>query len=61
MDLQDFETETRELKTKLSVQISVSKGAFNTAGEVLQYVVEKGWVSEEQLMGYGGEYSILSQ
>ena len=60
-DLQVFDAETKELKTKLSVQTSVSKGGFSTAGEVLQYVVQKGWVSEEQVMGYGGEYSMLSQ
>ena len=59
--LHEFEKETKDLKFRLNVKTSVDKGAFSTAAEVLQYVIQKGWVSEEQVMGYGSESSILSR
>ena len=60
-NLTDFQKITTELKRRLNVRTKVENGAFENAADVLQYIADKGWVSEEQLEGYGVDSTILSQ
>ena len=59
-ELSKFEDLTRELKKKLNPLFKVENGAFTTAEDVYQYVVEKEWISAEQVAALQEDSSILS-
>ena len=48
-ELAHFEVETSEMKRRLDPRTLVKNGAFSSAGEIYQYVVEQGWITAEQL------------
>jgi serine/threonine-protein kinase haspin len=58
--MMDFERETRELQSKLNVRTLKENGAFMKAQDVLEYVAQKGWVSEEQLVESGVDTTFMS-
>ncbi|PMD52536.1 uncharacterized protein K444DRAFT_543262 [Hyaloscypha bicolor E] len=60
-ELTEFKNQTKELKTRLDPRTLVKNGAFETAGGVLDFVWEKGWVSQEQLEERGVDTTILSE
>jgi serine/threonine-protein kinase haspin len=60
-ELKEFQGQTKEFKTKLDPRTAVHNGAFESAQEVLMFVVEKGWVSQEQLEERGVDSSFLSE
>ena len=53
--LKEFLAQTKELRTRMDTR--TKEGAFGSAQEVLVYVVEQGWVSEEQLEERGVDSS----
>jgi serine/threonine-protein kinase haspin len=48
-ELAHFEVETSEMKRRLDPRTLVKNGAFSSAKEIYQYVVEQGWITAEQL------------
>ncbi|KAH8751892.1 hypothetical protein BGZ57DRAFT_101181 [Hyaloscypha finlandica] len=60
-ELREFKNQTKELKTRLDPRTLVKNGAFETAGGALDFVWEKGWVSQEQLEERGVDTTILSE
>ena len=60
-ELREFKNQTKKLKTRLDPRTLVKNGAFETAGGVLDFVWEKGWVSQEQLEERGVDTTILSE
>lgn len=59
--MSDFTQDTKELQSKLHVRTLPENGAFSTAQEVLEYVAQKGWVSQEQLEAQGVDSTFLSE
>ncbi len=59
--LAEFASDTKELNKRLDVRTKVENGAFMSATEVLNFVVLKGWVSEDQLERYGVDESTLGE
>jgi hypothetical protein len=39
----------------------VKNGGFETAEQVLEYTLEKGWITAEQLERYGSDTSSLAE
>jgi hypothetical protein len=56
-----FKQETRELSKRLDTRTKVENGAFSSAQEVMAYIAEMGWVSEEQVERYGVDSTMMSQ
>lgn len=56
-----FRQEIFEFNRRLNVQTLVKNGGFATAQEVLAFVVEKGWISQEQLEASGMDTTFLSE
>jgi hypothetical protein len=56
-----FKAETRELSKRLDTRTKGENGAFKSAQEVMFYIAEKGWVSEEQIERYGVDSTMMSQ
>jgi hypothetical protein len=56
-----FKKETRELNKRLHTRTKVENGAFTSAQEVMAYIAEMGWVSEEQIERYGVDSTMMSQ
>jgi serine/threonine-protein kinase haspin len=56
-----FKQETRELSKRLDTRTKVENGAFSSAQEVMAYIAEMGWVSEEQVEKYGVDSTMMSQ
>jgi serine/threonine-protein kinase haspin len=53
-ELSMFEKETKDLSSRLDYRSSVRKGAFSTALEVYQYVIQEGWITKEQVEEMSG-------
>jgi len=58
--LQRFKRDILELEHRLHPRVAVENGGFETAHGVLEFIVEQGWVTEQQLEGTDGESSWLS-
>lgn len=56
----EFLSDTKEFDRKLVPRTRTTKSSFGSASEVLQYMVEEGWVSVEQAESYGFDSSIFS-
>jgi serine/threonine-protein kinase haspin len=59
--LNHLTAEIKELQKRLNVKTKVANGAFTSAQEVLAFVVDAGWVTEEQLEKYGVDESTLGE
>ncbi|KAE8447137.1 hypothetical protein EG329_011121 [Mollisiaceae sp. DMI_Dod_QoI] len=60
--MKNLETETAELRRRLDTRTKIDNGAFSSAQDILLWMSEQGWVSEEQIAGEGGdETTFLSQ
>ena len=51
--IDDFVNETYELRIKLNPDRTFSEGAFRRSGEVLDFCVRQGWISEDDLSDLG--------
>ena len=59
-DLKNFISQTAELSKRMDPRTKIENGAFESATQVLEYVIEQGWVSCEQAEVVGtSEPSIL--
>lgn len=46
-----IEIEAKELKRRLDTRTKVENGAFSTAEDVLTWMIQAGWVTEDQIAG----------
>jgi serine/threonine-protein kinase haspin len=46
-----IEVEAKELKRRFDVRTKVVNGAFSTAEDVLTWMIQAGWVTEDQIAG----------
>jgi len=60
-DLDTFKGDIDELQHRLKPQTTVKNGGFETAEQVLEYALEKGWITAEQLERYGSDASSLAE
>ena len=58
--LNEFLRDTEEFEKKLTPRTLHTYGGFNSAADVLKYMMEKGWISEQQVIGDGSVLSDLS-
>ncbi|KAH8805666.1 hypothetical protein F5884DRAFT_800175 [Xylogone sp. PMI_703] len=58
--LKRFKRDIVELEHRLHPRVTIEDGAFETAHGVLEFIVEQGWVTEQQLEGADGDSSWLS-
>ncbi|RDL37447.1 uncharacterized protein BP5553_04880 [Venustampulla echinocandica] len=59
-ELRQFTEETKELSKRLDPRTKVENGAFQTAYEVLEFVLWQGWVTYDQADASGVEFDTLS-
>jgi len=61
-ELRAFRKETKEFWTHLDPEASLEIMAFSSAQDIVEFAVEAGWITEDQLASCGaGEYSVLAE
>lgn len=56
--LAQFREDTKELSRRLNSKTLVANGAFSTAKEICQYILDEGWATPDQIMQ--GEESFIT-
>lgn len=54
-DLVGFKRDTEELWTHLNPETSLEIMSFSSAEDIVEFAVEAGWITEDQLMGSAGD------
>jgi serine/threonine-protein kinase haspin len=58
--LEQFDEEVKVLDKRLNPRTTPASGGFVKALDILQFMMEQGWISEEQVVDNGFDSSMLS-